>query len=165
MSTRTRYGAMLDQDFRDAMRRLAATVNVITIQADGRPLGMVATAVSSLSAAPPSVLVCVNESASIHDRLVATPYFCVNVLHQDHQGLARVFADSRTRESRFGTGSWDLSGTAPCLMDAQAVLLCERSEQLRFATHTICIGLVCEVRLRSDVDPLLWVDGQFRKAG
>lgn len=156
---------MLEQDFRDAMRRLAATVNVITIQAEDRPLGILATAVSSLSAAPPSVLVCVSEGASIHDRLVATSHFCVNVLHQDHQNLAQVFADSRTRDSRFATGSWDLSGTAPCLTDAQAVLLCERTEQLRFATHTICIGLVCKVRLRTDVDPLLWVDGQFRKAG
>lgn len=156
---------MLEQDFRDAMRRLAATVNVITVQAEGRPLRIVATAVSSLSAAPPSVLVCVNESASIHDRLVATSHFCVNVLHQDHQGLAQVFADGRRRDDRFATGSWDLSDAAPCLTDAQAVLLCERGEKLRFATHTIRIGLVCEVRLRSDVDPLLWVDGQFRKAG
>lgn len=156
---------MIEQDFRAAMRRLAATVNVITIQAENRPMGMVATAVSSLCAQPPSLLVCVNESASIHDLLIAAPFFAVNVLHQEHQDLARVFANTTTRETRFSTGAWDMQHAAPCLADAQAVLLCERVEQTRFATHTICIGLVREVRLRPDVDPLLWLDGQYRRAG
>lgn len=155
---------MIQQDFRDAMRRLAATVNVVTIQHGGKSMGMLATAVSSLSSDPPSLLVCVNETASMHDALLAAPFFAVNVLHQDHQDLASIFANSNTRETRFETGTWDHQHAAPCLADAQAVLLCERVEQTRFATHTICIGLVHEVRLRPDVDPLLWLDGQYRKA-
>jgi flavin reductase len=39
------------------MRRLAATVNVVTIRASDRAMGMTATAVLSLSSDPPSLLV------------------------------------------------------------------------------------------------------------
>lgn len=156
---------MLEQEFRDAMRCLAATVNLITINADEQPLGMVATAVTSLSATPPSVLICVNENATMHDKLIAASYFCVNILHQDQQRLAQVFADNKTRDRRFATGHWDHSGAAPCLMDAQAALLCKPTKQFRFATHTIIVGLVCEIRRRADIDPLLWVAGRYGKAG
>lgn len=156
----------LDQDFRAAMRRLAATVNIITICEAGRPMGMTATAVSSLTATPPSVLVCVNQSASMHNPLVEAEAFCVNILHHDQHDVARVFSDSGLRELRFATGRWEhLPDAPPHLSDAQAVLLCERRQLLAYETHTICIGAVREVRLRDDIDPLLYLDGGFTRAG
>lgn len=156
----------LDQDFRSAMRRLAATVNIITVRDGGRPMGMAATAVSSLSADPPSVLVCVNQSASIHNLLVGAETFCVNILHQDQHDVARVFSDSTLRDARFTTGQWEHRADAPpYLADAQAVLLCERRQLMTYATHTICIGAVREVHLRDDIDPLLYVDGRFTRVG
>lgn len=156
----------LDQDFRAAMRRLAATVTIVTIRDGGRPMGMTATAVSSLAADPPSLLVCVNQSASMHNPLIETQAFCVNILHQDQHAVARVFSDSALRDARFATGEWEHRDDAPpYLTDAQAVLLCERRQLVTFATHTICIGAVREVRLREDIDPLLYLDGKFARAG
>ena len=52
--------------FKEAMRRVAATVNVISICVDGKPMGITATAVSVVSMDPPSLLVCVNQAASVH---------------------------------------------------------------------------------------------------
>jgi len=156
----------LDQDFRAAMRRLAATVNVVTVRAGGRPMGMAATAVSSVSSDPPSVLVCVNQSASMHNVLVESSLFCINVLHQDQLDVARVFSDSALRDARFSTGQWEHDAEAPpFLSDAQSVLLCERKISTTFATHSICIGTVREVRLRADIDPLLYVDGRYARIG
>jgi flavin reductase len=156
----------LDQDFRAAMRRLAATVNVITVNTRGGPMGLAATSVSSLSATPPSILVCVNQSASIHNALVEATQFCVNILHQDQLDVARVFSDSSLRNLRFSTGRWERATEAPpYLADAQGVLLCERKQSITFATHTICIGAVHEVRLRNDVDPLVYVDGHYARVG
>ncbi len=156
----------LDQDFRAALRRLAATVSVVTIRAGGSPMGMAVTAVSSVSADPPSILVCVNQSASMHDLLVDASLFCVNILHQDQLDIARVFSDSRLREARFSTGPWEHDDEAPpFLSDAQSVLLCERKLTTTFATHTICIGAVREVRVRSDINPLLYVDGRYARLG
>ena len=52
--------------FRTAMRHVAATVYAVTTGHGGGRYGILATAVSSLSFEPPSLLVCVNRSASLH---------------------------------------------------------------------------------------------------
>ena len=152
----------LDHEFRAAMRRLAATVSVITLRTGDRPMGMTATAVTSLSMSPPSVLVCVNQTVSMYGSFIEADTFCVNILHQDHLEVARVFSDSKLRSERFVTGQWQhRDNTPPILIDAQAALLCERRESLTFGTHSIFIGQVSEILLRDDIAPLLYVDGRF----
>ena len=151
--------------FRDAMRRMAATVNVITVSHEGKPMGMTATAVSSLAADPPSLLICVNQSASMHGSLALATHFRVNVLHRDQIDVSRTFSDSTLRDVRFERGGWEHDGSEPpFLPDAQASLLCERSQLIAFATHTIVIGLVCKVRTRDDIDPLVYLDGRYGQA-
>ena len=49
---------------RDALRRLAKAVVVITVRHDGQRYAMAATAVSELSMDPPSLLICVNPEMS-----------------------------------------------------------------------------------------------------
>ncbi|MES2755074.1 MAG: flavin reductase family protein [Pseudomonadota bacterium] len=153
----------LTADFRDAMRRVAATVNVVTIAAaDGSPRGLTATAVSSLSADPPSLLVCVNQSASLHGALGEAAYFCINVLHQDQAGIARNFSDPAIRERRFETGGWQTDPLGPpYLPDAAVSFICYRDQLIAFATHTIVIGTVRTIRTRVDVDPLVYLDGAY----
>jgi flavin reductase len=157
----------LSQPFRDAMRRMAATVNIITItDSNGVPQGMTATAVSSLSADPASLLVCVNQSASMHDSLGQASQFCVNVLHSEQLDLARTFSNSKLRDVRFASGGWTQDGDGPpYLPEAQASLICERTQVIAFATHSICIGTVLSIRVREDIDPLIYLDGRFLKGG
>lgn len=151
--------------FRDAMRRMAATVNVVTVTADGKPMGMTATAVSSLAADPPSLLVCVNQSASMHNSLALASHFRVNVLHRDQIDVSRTFSDSALRDVRFERGGWVRDGEEPpYLPEAQASLLCERSQLIAFATHSIVIGVVCDIRVRDDIDPLVYLDGKYGRA-
>ena len=155
----------LGDQFRDAMRRMAATVNVITISEGGKPMGMTATAVSSLAADPPSLLVCVNQSASMHGSLALASHFRVNVLHRDQIDVSRTFSDSKLRDVRFETGGWVADGAEPpYLPDAQASLLCERSQVIAFATHSIVIGVVSAIRTRDDIDPLVYLDGRYGRA-
>lgn len=152
--------------FLAAMRCLAATVHVITVRSETGPMGMTATAVSSLAASPPSLLVCVNRSASLHAALVSTRRFCVNILHSSQRDLARIFSDSHRREERFDHGAWQLGGNGPPqLADAQVALLCELDGLSSFATHDICIGRVRDVHLRAEApDPLLYLEGRFARA-
>lgn len=151
--------------FRQAMRRVASTVNVITISAGGRPMGITATAMSSLAADPPSLLVCINQAASLHASITDVSHFGVNVLHRDQQHLAQMFADRNQADLRFSDG-WEMDGAAPPrLRDAQAVLTCRRTDHHQFGTHSIFIGVVEEVRVRGEIDPLLYVDGRYASAG
>lgn len=154
----------LDHAFRQAMRRVAATVNVISICVDGRPLGMTATAVSSISLDPPSLLVCVNRAASLHQPMEGISHFRVNVLHRDQETIADMFADRSRHGLRFLSG-WDLDcAPAPRLLDAQASILCRRTDHHSFGTHSIFIGVVEEIFARDDVDPLIYLDGRFASA-
>lgn len=155
----------LENLFRGAMRRVAATVHVITITVDGQPMGMTATAVSSLTASPPSLLACVNQSASMHGALAAARHFCVNVLHADQVDVARAFSDSSMRDVRFESGDWVRDDHAPWLRDAQASLICECNQLIAFETHSIVIGLVRQIRLRDEIDPLIYLDGRYVQAG
>ena len=56
----------LQQDFKSAMRRLAATVCIVSTSDEDGWHGMTATSVTSVSMDPPSVLVCVNTTATLH---------------------------------------------------------------------------------------------------
>ncbi|MDB5723028.1 MAG: flavin reductase [Alphaproteobacteria bacterium] len=149
------------ENFRLAMRRVASTVNVISICVEGRPMGITATAMSALSMDPASLLVCINQAASLHGSLADVSHFCVNVLHRSQEGMARMFADSRQHALRFTEG-WTVDcERAPRLMEAQASILCRRTDQHRFGTHSIFIGVVEEVAVRDDVDPLVYLNGFY----
>jgi flavin reductase (DIM6/NTAB) family NADH-FMN oxidoreductase RutF len=151
----------LTQDFKQAMRRVASTVNVITVCVGGEPMGITATAMSSLSLDPPSLLICINRTASLHSPLEDVSHFTVNVLHRSQEEIAQMFADKSRRELRFATG-WQVDcDRPPRLADAQAAILCRRIKHFPYGTHSIFIGEVEEVVVRGDVDPLVYVDGRY----
>ena len=154
----------LADSFRRAMRRVASTVNVISISVDGQPMGITATAVSSVSLNPPSLLVCINRAAAFHAPMGDMSHFRVNVLHRDQSDIARMFADRSQHALRFLSG-WELDATGtPRLVDAQATMLCRRIDSHSFGTHSIFIGVVEDADSREDVDPLLYLDGRYAGA-
>ncbi len=154
----------LSGTFRQAMRRIASTVNVITICVGGEPMGITATAMSSLSMDPPSLLVCINRAAAMHAKMEDVSHFAVNVLHHDQADLAQMFADREKRALRFLSG-WALDcERPPRLTEAQASLLCRRIDHHPFGTHSIFIGVVEDAVVRGEVDPLLYLNGQYGKA-
>lgn len=151
----------LADQFRRAMRRVAATVNVISLNVHGRPLGITATAVSSLSLEPPSLLACINRAAAVHASMADMANFRVNILHRDQEEIARMFADRGQEERRFAAG-WERHADAPPrLIDAQASILCRRIDHHQFGTHSIFIGVIEDVCVREDVSPLLYWNGRY----
>jgi flavin reductase (DIM6/NTAB) family NADH-FMN oxidoreductase RutF len=154
----------LAASYKQAMRRVASTVNVITICVGGDPMGITATAMSSLSMDPPSLLVCINRAAALHASMEDVSHFAVNVLHSDQADLARMFADREKQALRF-TAGWTLDcERPPRLTEAQASFLCRRIDHHQFGTHSIFIGVVEEAVVRDEVDPLLYLNGQYGKA-
>ena len=96
----------LRDNFRAAMRRFTATVSVISCCLDGRRHGMTATAVTSVSLDPPSLLVCVNRNGRLFGMLERSPRFCVNVLHAAQSAVSQTFAQPHSAE-RFAQGEWE----------------------------------------------------------
>jgi flavin reductase len=152
----------LVRDFKGAMRRLASTVTIITAgNQDGRH-GMAATAVSSVTTEPPTLLVCINRSASIHDPIVESERFCVNLLGCEHQHLVPAFSGAARGEARFATAGWGADGDIlPCLDGALSNIRCEVRQSVAYGSHTIFIGEVTSVRLPPATAPLVYQDGGF----
>ena len=152
----------LDQGFKDAMRRLAGTVTIVTVSSNGERHGTTATAVTSLSMAPPSLLVCFNRDSRLHGRLSAAETFCVNVLHTDNVEVSQLFASPVSSAERFAGGPWRAEGdAAPYLESAQASIQCAKDQQIDYGTHTIFIGRVLSVRNREDIAPLIYCNGGY----
>lgn len=130
------------QRFRDTMAQLATGVTVVTLRDEqGRPMGMTASAVCSLSLEPPMLLVCVDRNAEIHGAIVRTPFFGVNVLALEQEQLAVRFA--RREPDRFDGTDWDVGPAGlPVLPGALAQLECRRADVFAAGDHAIVTGVV-----------------------
>ncbi|MBM3522355.1 MAG: flavin reductase family protein [Alphaproteobacteria bacterium] len=152
--------------FKVGMRRLAAGVTIVTAMHDGERNGLTATAVTSLSADPPQLLVCVNRTATAHDLIHGGAALCVNLLAQEHRALAARFAgmDGVHGPERFDIGDWTTLVTgSPVLADALAAFDCVVAEAVDSRTHTIFIGRVVGIRARDDGAALVYEAGRFGK--
>lgn len=151
--------------FKLGMRRLVSGVTLVTTCHEGVRHGLVATAVTSVTGDPPTLLICVNKSASAHAPLAAARIFCVNVLADDHGDVARQFSSPLHRDERFGIGDWVALATgAPALRGCLAAFDCEAVELIPYNSHTIFLGKIRKIELwRGKIDPLLYVDGMYRK--
>jgi flavin reductase (DIM6/NTAB) family NADH-FMN oxidoreductase RutF len=148
-------------DAKRALRRLASSVSVVTCRHNARDYAMTATSVSALSMAPPSMLVCVNRSATFHAALSQASEFGINVLSRAHVVISKLCSGEASAEDRFNVGDWDTRAAAPVLIDAQAAIICRRDEQLEYGTHTVFMGRIISITTTGDVDPLIYVDGQY----
>ncbi|ODP36296.1 flavin reductase family protein [Sphingomonas turrisvirgatae] len=146
------------------LRRLGKAVVVITAWHEDRRWAMVATAVSELSMDPPSLLACVNRSASLYEPLTAGAAFCINILHRDQLDISLACASAKG-EDRFATGRWsaDADGV-PYLQGAQASFFCTHATYVEHGTHAVIIGNVRHVVIEGDPDPLIYLDGGYSRA-
>lgn len=163
----------IGNDFREAMRRLAASVTIITSRdADGSPHGMVASSVISVSMEPPSMLIAVNRNAGLHPVLLRSKQFCINLLSESQSDLLKAFSTTALRDQRFLADSWRDAWAAdshhlPWLPDAAASIECEVDFVTDYGTHSLFIGRVRLVHYapmpkasQSTARPLVWLAGQ-----
>ena len=150
--------------FRSGMRRLAASVCLITtLNEDGTRNGLTATAVCSLSASPPTLLCCLNLSSNSFAAIDRAGVFAVNVLTTADQPIANRFSTALAGADKFTHGDWiTLETGAPVLASALAAFDCKLISVVEVATHAILVGEVQGLKLHdSGVDPLLYVDGGY----
>lgn len=152
---------LLENAFKQAMRRLATTVTIITLRGeDAQPWGMTATAVTSLSAEPFSLLACVNRNSSMHARFSRGTAFCVNLLSEGHDELSWAFGGRLPQKERFALGGWEL-GDVPYLKDAQVNFACTVDAMFDYGTHSIVVGRIAGIRIPGEFAPLVYGDGRF----
>lgn len=152
-------GDLID-NFRNAMRHVAATVYAVTTQVDGERFGILATAVSSLSFEPPSLLVCVNRTASLHEPLARAETFGVNILGLGNRDVAEHFMKPLPID-RFAEGEWEDWHGVPILASAQSSLICRTAHRHEFGTHSIFVGTLEAAKHRTNATPLTYFDRHY----
>lgn len=159
--------AVSADDFVAAMSLHVASVCVITTRVEGVRYGLTATAVTSICAAPPRLMVCVNKSGITHQMIRAAGTFAVNVLAEDQDEVAQVFAGMRgTEDDRFDTGAWGSMTTgAPVLDGAVARFDCRVAEVSEQSSHAVIFGDVMAVEAQPGADTLLYGGRRFRRLG
>lgn len=152
--------------FRHAMRNLGAGVSIVTSGKGADRRGLTVTAACSLSAEPPSILVCVNRNAEAYATITESRSFAVNFLAFDQLDIALRFAGHNgwRGESRFGLGTWtSLTTGSPILVKSLCSVDCELSSVTEHGSHSIITGLIVDTVRRVEGEPLLYFKGQFSR--
>jgi flavin reductase (DIM6/NTAB) family NADH-FMN oxidoreductase RutF len=149
--------------FLNRMREVPGAVALIATVHEGKRGGLAATAWCSLSADPPTMLVCVNRNASAHDAIVASGLFSVNQLATVHEEIVAIFSNQRGLQGsdRFLEGDWqDGSRGTPLLRKAVTAYECAVVGRMVYETHSLFIGQVVDMIAPGEVaDPAAFFKG------
>jgi flavin reductase len=152
--------------FREAMSRLGAAVHVITTAGAGGKAGTTATAVCSVSDAPPTLLMCLNRRSQTNPAVVENRVFCVNTLGDSDAAMADLFA-GRTGMSgseRFARGEWKtLSTGSPVLATAVVAFDCRIVEVRSVGSHNVFFGAIEAVQLGPSGPALVYHDRAYKR--
>jgi flavin reductase (NADH) len=149
----------VDRDtFVEIMASYPAGVAIVTtLEADGNPRGLTTTAVSSVSAEPPLLLVCVDLTSRTLPALRAGGRFVVNFLREGRSELARLFASKH--DDKFDHVRWEATASGMPFLpdDALAWAECVTVQELEAGDHVILLGQVEEGGGAADEDaPLMY---------
>ncbi|GAA1210803.1 flavin reductase [Prauserella alba] len=152
------------REFRSAMAKLPAAVNVITTDGALGPAGMTVSATCSVTDAPPTMLVCVNRSSRSHDIFTANGRVAVNVLGADQDELALHFAGATKvpTAERFAEGAWDF-GThgVPVLQDALVAVVGRIVADRTLGSHSVLFVEIDAVHTKEDTGALVYFQRRF----
>ena len=162
--TTERTSGEVRDSFIGAMSGAATGVTVVTTAGAAGRFGQTVSAMSSVSADPPTVLVCVNRKSPLADAAERNGFIAVNVLAADQVDVAQTFAGRPAAGApyHFDQESWDLADV-PVLCDAAAVFVCEVDTIVESGTHAVIFGRVCAADA-GDRDPLLYSRRAFARA-
>ncbi len=135
---------------------------ITTVDAGGRPVGLTANSFTSVSLDPPLILFCLDRRAGSLAAFEHSHHYAVNILHIGQQDISRRFVQKDI--DRFAETPWETwDRGAPIIQDCFASLECERNQILDGGDHRIFIARVKRVRFDPARDPLLYLQGRYRR--
>lgn len=155
------------QDHRYGMRHFAVGVTIISAKAGEQRAGLTATAVCSVTADPPRLVVFVNKNVVANEVILNSGALCVNVLAGEQEDVAKAFAgmiEGVHGDERFGYGEWIEQVTgAPSLTGSLANFDCRVVKVFDESTHHAFLCEVLATRERTDGEALIYLNGGFRR--
>jgi flavin reductase len=139
------------------MARLGAAVNIITTDGPAGRAGFTASAVCSVTDEPPSLLVCLNRSASVYATFKQNGVLCVNTLGSGHQAISNLFGGKTPMAERFAAARWSPGPSgAPMLDEACVSFDCRVQQCTEVGTHDVLICQVLAIRTGERAESLIY---------
>jgi flavin reductase (DIM6/NTAB) family NADH-FMN oxidoreductase RutF len=151
--------------FRYAMGHFATGVTVMTTARAERMHGMTVSAFASVSLEPLLILVSVERTTVMHDLVLESGAFALNILGERSESTARYFADNaRLAAPEFREGAFRLGVTgSPILNEATGYLEATIAGSHRAGDHSIIVGEVTAVDVVSEEPPLIYYRSGYRQ--
>lgn len=162
-STTQDTGAFDRQEFIGAMRAIASTVAVVTTGGPNGRHGATVSSFCSVSADPPSMLVCLHAGSRIAALVSENRNFCLNVLPQEQASIADRFAGRHDREvtDRFDGIEHTIAADGCPFISGAISFHCKVDTSQQSGSHLVVIGEV--VNLAGSIGrPLTYLDGAYR---
>lgn len=155
------------EDHRYGMRHFAVGVTIITARDGETKAGLTATAVCSVTADPPRLVVFVNKNVAASEIILNSGALCVNVLAGEQEEVAKAFAGMIKEvhgDARFEYGRWrELVTGAPTLDGSLANFDCRVIKVFDESTHNAFLCEVLATCERNDGEALIYLNGAFRQ--
>jgi flavin reductase (DIM6/NTAB) family NADH-FMN oxidoreductase RutF len=153
---RPRRAVIARQTFFEIMASFPSGVVIVTtLDADGSPRGLTTTAVASVSADPPTVLVCVDLSSRTLAGLRARRRFVVNFMGDGRSHLCLLFASKA--DDKFGAVDWRPTGGGLPLLhrDVLAWAECAIVHDVEIGDHALLVARVEDGGVQPEHEPPL----------
>lgn len=150
------------QSFTEAMSRAVSGVSIVTTDGPNGQYGLTVSSMTSVSASPPMLLVCVNRSSAAHDAIRDNERFAINVLAAEQREIANNFAGRSETTGRylFDQAIWDSRIALPRLRNAAAYFECSLVSAMTFGSHSIFVAQVTDSDAGEDA-PLLYTGRNY----
>lgn len=150
------------ETFINAMRCVASSVTVVTTNGSAGRYGATVSAFCSVSADPPTVLVCLNSKSRIAKGVIENKKFNINVLSQNANKIAQRFAGVNDSELLDRFEGIDLQKAEIPAINGATVFSCEVDQVIPSGTHQVVIGKVDFVETVRE-QPLTYFDGSYHQ--
>lgn len=139
--------------FRLGMRRVAASVHILTTEGPGGKAGLTVSSVCSVTDAPPTLLACLRRETLLCRLIKENKVFCLNTLPSTAQELADAFASRlglKEMAQRFSYEPWAqewgvrVTGS-PALLSSRVCFDCRLTQIIPVSTHDVVFGEVLDV--------------------
>jgi flavin reductase len=145
--------------FRSIMRQLAGAVCVVSTSGPTGKHGLAATAVCSVCAEPPTLLVIVNRTSRTHPHIRKNGTFNVNILSDRQSDVARLM--SSKSDNQFAEVPHKIADEGAMLInDALGQLHCRVVAEHDVGTHTIFVGDILSGSVGMGA-PLIYYNANF----
>ena len=147
--------------YRQVLGHFPTGVTVITAHGDDGPVGLCVGSFASVSLDPPLVAFFAGDRSASWPKIQEAGHYCVNVLADDQEDVARVFAGKG--DDKFSGIGWrpSVATGAPVIHDVLAWIDTRIEAVHQAGDHWIVVGRVLDLEIGHEGGPLVFYRGGF----